>query len=492
MNTVMVIWSAAAGAGLMLAVLHFFVWFRDRRAWASLVFSLSAVFVVLTALCELNMMLVQTPVDFGFWLRWIHVPGFLAITGTMIFVRLFLGTGRIWLIALTVTLRLISLVLNFSFHPNINYREIRSLHFIPFLGEKVAVAGDAIPNRWMWLAQACFLLWFIFAVDAGVKLWRGGDADKRRRAVFVGGAMALFILLGTGHTVLALNGVIRSPLLPSLAFLFIIFAMGYELSRDVLRAAQLSRDLRASEAAFQQQREQLSHTLRRATLNQMASSLAHELNQPLTAVVNNAGAGQRMISRGIADTAQLEEILADIKADAHRASEVIRSIRGMARRSADSREKVNVNDLVASVRRMITAEARARGCVVVEELAPSLPPVEANTVQIQQVLLNLLMNAFDASDMAGAVARRVIVRTEAEGESSICVSVRDVGPGLPPDGAEKLFEPFHTTKANGMGMGLAIVRSIVEVHGGSVGANNAEGGGACFHFRLPAVKGATA
>ncbi len=243
-----------------------------------------------------------------------------------------------------------------------------------------------------------------------------------------------------------------------------------------------------AETALQQQREQLSHTLRLATMSQMASSLAHELNQPLTAIVNNAGTARRMIARGSGDAAQFGEILQDITDDGHRAGEVIRGIRSMVRPGESSLQSVSLAGLIAGARRMVEAEARVRGCTIIGEIAPDLPPLAVNAVQIQQVLLNLLMNAFEAMESTGAATRRVVIRAEAEGAAAICVSLRDFGPGLPPDGPERLFGPYFTTKPNGMGMGLVIVRNIIEAHGGSIGAANADGGGARFYFRLPAVK----
>src|SRR5262249_50428613 len=139
-----------------------------------------------------------------------------------------------------------------------------------------------------------------------------------------------------------------------------------------------------------------------ATMSQMATSLAHELNQPLTAMANNAGAARRMLAKGIASDEQLSEILTDIVDDAHRAGEVIRGIRGMARRDHGPREPVNLEALVATVQRLIAAEALGRDCEFVVEVEPSLPWVKANPVQLQQVLLNLLMNAFEASALPNA------------------------------------------------------------------------------------------
>jgi signal transduction histidine kinase len=244
---------------------------------------------------------------------------------------------------------------------------------------------------------------------------------------------------------------------------------------------------RRAEEALRDQRAQLSHTLRLATMNQLASSLAHELNQPLTAIVNNASAARRMLARGTADDVNLHEILTDITEDGHRAGEVIRGIRGQAGRGDESHVPINLNDLVSSVRRLMAAEAAARQCDVVVELAPDLPEVKGNPVQIQQVLINLIMNGLESHDAAGAKTRRIVLRTEQENDRTVRASVRDFGQGLPPEGAEPLFKPFHTTKSQGLGMGLAIVRTIIEAHGGAIEAAPMPDAGACFQFRLPAI-----
>ena len=153
---------------------------------------------------------------------------------------------------------------------------------------------------------------------------------------------------------------------------------------------------------------------------------------------------------------------------------------------------VSFNEIATEVLHLTHADLIGRGVMVSRSFAPKLPLVAGDRVQLQQVLLNLLMNAFDASELPGATTRRVILRAEADGDSMVHVSVRDHGPGLPPEGSEIWFEPFHTSKPNGLGMGLVIVRGIIEAHGGTLQVDAAEGGGACFHFRLPAAKEDTA
>jgi len=218
----------------------------------------------------------------------------------------------------------------------------------------------------------------------------------------------------------------------------------------------------------------------------MGTSLAHELNQPLTAIVTSARAAQRFIERGDLDPGQLREMLADIAAEGRRAGEVIRGIKGMVRKVESERRALDLNEVVADVLRLVRADALAHGCTLSPMLQPALPRVLGDSVQLQQVLLNLIINAFDAMRKTPGNPCRVEVASRSIEGTAVEVSVRDFGPGLPVDAPDRIFERFFSTKSDGMGMGLAIARSIVESHGGTLGGENAEGGGARFRFRIPA------
>ncbi len=242
-----------------------------------------------------------------------------------------------------------------------------------------------------------------------------------------------------------------------------------------------------AETEARQHREELAHLSRVAIMGEIAGSLAHELNQPLTGIVNNACAGRRFIAKGRADLSKLDGLLEAIAADGHRAGEIIRGIRGMVRKGEEVRGPVNLNDVINRVLRFISSDALERHCVLVTETDPELPLVEANQVQLQQVLLNLVVNAFEAMRETPAEERRVIIRSECEFDGRVRVSVRDYGTGLPEEEPELIFQQFFSTKREGMGMGLAIARSIITAHGGELAAANAQGGGACVHFSLPAI-----
>jgi PAS domain S-box-containing protein len=249
---------------------------------------------------------------------------------------------------------------------------------------------------------------------------------------------------------------------------------------------------RQAEAEAVQQREELGHLSRVALVGEMAASLAHELNQPLTAMVTNAAAAQRFLANEDVNLDELREILTDIASDGRRASGVIRGIRDMVQKVESKRVIVDVNAVIADAVRLARPDAYARGCELSTDLEPALPPVLADPVQLQQVLLNLVINAFDAMGKLPREQCRVEIASRRVDGGTVEVSVRDRGPGLPPEAPSRVFERFFSTKRDGMGMGLAIARSIIEAHAGSLDAENPDGGGARFWFRLPVPKAAAA
>jgi two-component system sensor kinase FixL len=852
MNWVTIIWAMIASACLTLALVHLLVWCRRPEVRANLLFALMAVATAAFAGCELWMMWADTPLAFGMAVRWGHLPIWVLFVSLVGFVRLYLREGRLWLAWTACGLRTLSLVLNFLYTPNLNYREITALRNVSFLGEKVVVA-EGTPNPWMLVGNLSLLLLVIFVADAAISVWRRGD---RRQALSVGGSIVFFVLAGTLQALLIFWGIIHAPVTASLFFLAIVAAMGYELSQDVLRAARLSDDLRdseermslAAEAAslgmwvwdsvkdevwmtekgrdllgfahdtrldsatmvsrvhpkdraaragaikraietkgrysaeyrvllpdgrlrwigarghcthvgdpkglrllgvsmdlteqklaqdtlresearframanaapvmiwmsgtdklctffskgwldftgrpFEQElgngwaegvyrddfdrcfevyanafdarqpftmeyrlrrndgqyrwvldngtprlasdgtfvgyigscvdvtelkqaqdrfrlvveaspngivvvnaqghivlvnacgeklfgyereeligqavevlvperfrgelpalreslnaatakgavsgaglelfarrkdgtefpveigsshiesqegtlilnvivdisartqadaqtrehREQVAHLSRVAIMGEMSGALAHELNQPLTGIVNNASAGRRFIAKGRADLPKLDSLLEAIVLDGRRGGEIIRGIRSMVRKGEEVRRPVNLNDVIARVLGFVGSDALERYCALVTEADPALPLVEANQVQLQQVLLNLVVNAFEAMRETPVAERRVIIRSECESSLRVRVSVRDYGSGLPVGHPEQIFERFFSTKREGMGMGLAIVRTIITSHGGELNAENVKDGGACVYFSLPVIK----
>jgi PAS domain S-box-containing protein len=844
---------------LVLALMHIFVWWKDRAARANLVFSVMAIAVATFAVLELALMRAETPEQFGMTVRWMHVVAWVIIASLVGFVRLYLKAGRRWLAWTVVGVRTVSLILNFIFSPNINFREITALRHVRFLGESVSVA-KGVPNPWMVVAQLSLLLLVIFAADATIAVWRRGG---RRQELVVGGSIVLFVVGATVQAVAITWGIILMPMTASLFYLGIVAAMAYELSYDVVHAAALTRQLQASEAglreseerfrivadaapvliwmsgvdklctffnkrwleftgrsleqelgngwaegvhpndlqrclklyteafdarkafvmqyrlrrkdgeyrwisdegiprydaqenfagyigscvditellrqqralhqfeervalaaeaahlgvweldttteriwvsdklrdlfqfppegeityaAFQKRvhpedreardqsmqsairtqgayeteyrillpdgkarwiagrgrcvveqdgkstrllavsmditaqkqdqelfqlvtqaspsgiilvndqghvvlvnshieklfgyrrgeligkpvenlvperlatqhpadrarffaapearamgagrelfarrkdgsefpveiglnpiqmpqglltlanvvdisarkaaeedahrrREQVELLGRVSLLGEMTASLAHELNQPLTAIVNNATAAMQYIEQGQLVPEQLQEILTDVVGDGRRAYDIMHNVRNAIKKGSAIRGRINLNDVVKVVTHLVYPDATAHFCKVEMSLEQNLPAIEGDPIQIQQVLINLVRNAFDAMRDTPPSGRKVEIATNYNGDGTICVAVRDHGSGISEPTRERIFEQFFTTKEEGLGMGLAIVRSIVEAHGGNIVAENANGGGALFRFHLPAKEG---
>ncbi len=243
-----------------------------------------------------------------------------------------------------------------------------------------------------------------------------------------------------------------------------------------------------AEEEARRQHEQINLLTRVSLLGEMTASLAHELNQPLSAIITNANAGMRSIDKGREDPGTLREILADVEADGRRAHDIIQNVRNTIKKGDPTRRRIDLNELVTNVVHVVRPDALSCFCEVEASLAKDLPLIEADPVQIQQVLVNLVSNALDAMRQTPPGRRKVEISTAGNGDSGVRLSVRDHGIGIRAEVHEHLFDQFFTTKEQGLGMGLAIVRSIVESHGGRIVAENVADGGARFHCTLPAMK----
>jgi C4-dicarboxylate-specific signal transduction histidine kinase len=237
------------------------------------------------------------------------------------------------------------------------------------------------------------------------------------------------------------------------------------------------------------QRNQIIHLLRVATLGELSAALAHELNQPLAAILSNAQAAQRFLAQAGSDPEEIREILADIVADDQRASEVIRRLRTLLKKGEFHPQPLDVNELLQEVRKLMSFDLSARAVSVNTHFAAGLPAIRGDRVQLQQVLINLILNASDALAQTPAGARAIALRSNLAPEGAIRISVADTGCGIQPGQEEKIFEPYHTAKPHGLGLGLSLSRSIIVAHGGRLWAENQPGGGAVFHIIIPELKG---
>ena len=736
MSWITVIWSTAIGICLMMMLVHLLVWGRNPRSWANLFFSLTVLTVIGLLALEMAAMRTESVEVLGATFRWAHCVYGIGVFASLGFVHLYFGTGRSWLLALALGLRLVAMVANFTTGQNLHVAAIQSLKKVTFLGEQVTALGVWTPNPWVRLGQLAALAQLVYVIDVSQRLWRTGSPQSRRRALTVGVSLSFFMIFAAAHAALVSNGTLRTPFVVSLPFLGMVLAMGYELSRDVVRAAELTHDLgeeeqrldlatqagglglwrwdvaedqvwmnengrslfsfapqdklkaehlcarihpedrdafkalaaqvlpigadndtehrivlpdgtlrwlhsrgrvepgpeseprrvhgvsfditerRLSEEALRESEarfrivadvapvmiwmsgtekegiffnkgwleftgrsaeeelgdgwlkgvhpEDLSHTLdvcgtafgerepftveyrlrrkdgeyrwlldtgtprfdadgvfrgyigscidiadrkqaelehqiqsmelarvgRLALMGELAASLAHEINNPLGAMVTNASAGQLMVRQGQIDTDEFQELLGDIVSDGHRAREVIEGIRNMVRKTEPSHSSVEIKDVMRDLVRIVRADALAKKVNLVTEVDVKAGTVLGDRVQLLQVLLNLTINAFEAMNVMRADVRRVVISAKSVEEGTVCLTVRDFGPGLPGGIADRLFEPFFSTKAEGTGMGLAIARSIVEAHRGTLTAENCSDGGARFSVCLPEVRAA--
>ena len=611
MSLVTVIWSMIASACLTLAGIQLLVWCKTRNAWPNLLFSLMAVSTAAFAFCELRLMRASTPAEFASTLKWGQVPVWLLVVSLVGFVRVLLKAGQPSLAWTVCGLRTFALLLDFSVGQNLNYREITRLRHIPFLGESVQIA-EGVPNPWMVVGQLSLLVLVIFVADASATAWRRGD---HQRAITIGGTIIFFTLISTGQSVLVFWGIVQAPIVASMSFMGLVAVMGYELSREAIRAPQLDHKLQVSEAALheneermalaiegadfgiwirdlgrneiwatdkwralfgfsrmerleidhilqrlhpddrdmfrsalekaalgdgsyeaeyrvvlpngqmrwisshgrfeldgagkpslvrgishditrrkeaeqetQNLRQEIAHVDRVSTLGQLASALAHEINQPLGAILRNAEAAELFLQKESPDLDEVRAILADIRKDDQRAGGIIERMRRLLKRHNLDKRTVHVWELVGDVVALVRADAAERHVKLEVAVADDLPPVLGDRVHLQQVLLNLIVNGLEALDAANAEDRRVSITALRCGPQTVEIAVCDSGCGIPADKLKHIFDSFFTTKPNGMGMGLPISRTIIEAHGGRLWAENKNEGGASFRFTLPTIE----
>jgi two-component system sensor kinase FixL len=611
MSWITIVWSMNAAACLTLAAIYLVVWCKQRQVLAHLVFSITAVAAAAIAGFELAMMHAGTVGQYEALIRWIHVPVWVLTVAFVAFVRLYLHAGRPWLAWSICGLRTVVLILNFILTPNLNFRRITSVRHFSWWGSEMISVPFGVANPWGLLSLVSLLLLLIFFVDATITVWRRGD---RKRALVLGGSMIFGAILAW-HVPLVIWGIIDVPFFLSFAYSGIVAAMGYELSYDLLHAAQLARQLQASETELRETQErmelaanaaelgmwmwdivrdevwitdkgralfgfaplekidfnrfrnrlhpedresvlqavekslrtgaeyeseyravlpdgqvrwiagrgqvefngdgqpvrmrgvsvditkrkqaeeqtahhrnEIAHLSRVTTLGELSGSIAHELSLPLSAILSNAQAAQRVLAHGGADLAEVREILNDIVSEDKRAGEVIQRLRQWLKKGEVQQHSLRINEVVEDVLKLIHDDLINQHVTIDVELGRNLPLVTGDPVQLQQVLLNLVVNACDAMTNCAAPERRLLIRTGTEtrnGNCAVLVSVADRGGSIPEEKMEQIFEPFFTTKAKGMGLGLSVCHTIIAAHRGKLWATNNADCGATFHFSLP-------
>jgi C4-dicarboxylate-specific signal transduction histidine kinase len=244
---------------------------------------------------------------------------------------------------------------------------------------------------------------------------------------------------------------------------------------------------RRAEEAVRAAQAELARVVRATTLGELTASIAHEINQPLASIVNNANASRRILASPVPDLEEVSQAVTEIAEAGTRTGEIISRVRALVRKTAPERHPLDINQVIHEVLALIPNELEKQHVLLEIELEPAPPPVLGDRVQLQQVLLNLIMNAIEAMHAIFDRPRVLIIRSDAR-ESVLEVTVRDSGSGLDPQSVAQIFDTFFSTKASGMGMGLSISRSIIEAHSGRLWASlDRTAQGASFHFSLPAM-----
>lgn len=594
-------WPVATGACLAMGLIHLWTGLRGLANKANLLFALNAFLVALYSRTELGVIQARDPAEYLAWLRWLDLTVGAIGIALCWFVWVYFGAGRKWLGALCIGSMLLALSSDLGPVPRLVFSELAGIHAVVTLGGATYNIAVGVPSPWLGLFYLSVLLLLAFVADASIAAWRRGE---RRRAMVVGGTIITFLLVAGVHSSLVDTGVIRTPYLVTFTWLIILLAMAWELSRDLHRSAQTSRELKdaqermqlatmavdlgvwdwdvardrfwvsdtirrrigigptehvdfhrflqsvhpedrhateravrdaldagdeidmqyrsvtadgvtrfmeargrverggtgkalrvrgvsadvterkRAEAEIQRQQADLAHVSRVSTLGQLSASLAHEINQPLGAILRNAEAAELFLQQDPPDYEELRAILADIRRDDQRAGAVIDRMRSLLKRQSLEMSPVSLSDLVDQAARILRTELQNRHVTLTVDMAARLPPVKGERIHLQQVVLNLLMNGMDAMEDQVAGARKLMVQARRHDEQHIEVMVTDSGAGIPADRLNSIFDAFFSTKATGLGMGLAISRTIIEAHGGRIWAQNSSEGGAAFRFTL--------
>ena len=258
------------------------------------------------------------------------------------------------------------------------------------------------------------------------------------------------------------------------------------LFRDFAAQATIALESTRRERQYREMQSELAHANRVATMGQLTASIAHEIKQPIAAARNNAAAALRFLDKSPPDVAEVREALTCIVNDTDRTSDVVDRIGSLIKKAPPRKEVVDLNAAILEVTALTRSEAVKTGVTVGTQLADELPRIQCDRVQLQQVMLNLIVNAIQSMSGVEDGNRELHISTVSIEPEGVCVAVRDTGHGLRPESLPRLFEPFYTTKPDGMGMGLSICRSIIEAHGGRLWATRCEPRGALFQFTIPA------
>ncbi len=474
MSVLTIAWSFCASVCLMLGSIHLLFWLRNRKQPVYLLSSLMAFSAGVSAMLEMALLLTESLDSYRVLMLWENVAVFMILVPMVWFIQVYFGTGRRWLAMIITLLWTLGLLTNFLSPHTLTFIEVSELQRLTTPWGEAFTIPLGIENPWKLLADIASLLILVYVADASMRLWRQGG---KRTATVIGGGIIFFILLAGIHTPLVDAGVITTPYMISFAYLAIIVSMSYQLADDAMRSAQYARKLQQSEQAVER--------LARANLlGELSSTLAHELNQPLSAILSNAQAGRRLLAWEPAKLSDIGDIFDDIVRDDQRAADIIQRLRTLLQTGETVQQPLDINAVMKDAIGLLSGEISRQQVTPILEFGKHLPDVLAGRTEIQQVAINLIINALNALSDTPSAQRQLIIRTSRH-KDSVEVTVRDNGRGISEEDLPRIFEAFFPSKAGGIGMGLSISRRIIEAYGGRISAESMATGGASFTFVLP-------
>lgn len=485
-----IMWSMCASACFMLGFIHLFFWFKSKEGNLYFLSAIMAISAGVSAWLELAL-LVTTSIDiYNELLRYENVAIFMILVPMIWFVQLYLKTGRSWLAVTITILWSLGIIANFLSQNNLTFTEIYELKQVSiFWGETFSIPSGE-ENPWKILADIASLLILFYVMDASIKKFNQGNRNK---ALIIGGSIIFFILFAGIHTPLVDAEIITMPYMISFGFLVIIVAFSYQLASDAMLARQYahqivtSEDKRAvTEQQLRQTQSELEHMARANLLGELSTTLAHEINQPLSAIMNNSNAAKRFLSSETPNLQEIAEIIEDIIRDDKRANEIIVRLGSLLQKSKSKHEPFAINDIIQEVIDFLKYEISTHHIVLKLKPHPDNPIVIVDKIEIQQVFINLIYNAIKAMSDVPESNRFITITTKITNEKKIIVSVSDTGKGISEVEQKKIFDAFYTSdQKNNLGMGLTISYRIIKAYGGEIKVNNSPHGGAIFSVNLP-------
>ena len=471
MNWLTTIWTSFITLALALSAFHLVRWLR-RRELLYLLFVLLGVSIAAQAAAEIWMFRATSIEEYGLALRWFQVPIFFAFCMVVGIIHLRFKTDRLWLGLFACGMRVVSLFINFVQDPNLYYVALTSIDTFTLLGEDVATV-EGVSSPWMLVAQVALVSLLVYILDAAVTIWR---RERNLRAVLFCGALALLVFAGTLQGVLIFWEIIQTPMLAAPFFIGVTLVMAADVWLELLRTEQLDQALKKSKV-------QLEHASQAAAMSALSGALAHEINQPLGIIKSNAEAASIMLKSEHPDIDELRDIVGDIISADERAADVIFRLRSLLQRGEPNLQDCDLNTAVGDAIGHLAGEFRKQDISLHRNLDRELPLASADRILLVQVFLNLLGNARDAV-IQNPVGQRIVKIESSANEHDLVVSVEDNGGGLDGD-IDRIFDPFMTSKKEGLGMGLAIAKSIVEAHDGKIRASSIAGSGALLQVSIP-------